>query len=135
VLLALIPYVASVIMYAVASTELFREHSGLDAPSNWNWRFVAPVTLGGLTPLSLAARHGIDSGDRFMLLTEPAVAILYTIIAMSTLRDVDKFNALLKPVGTARVKYAKLPLWRIVWMAGALIILYGAVINVVVAGS
>lgn len=70
-----------------------------------------------------------------MLLTEPAVAILYTIIAMSTLRDVDKFNALLKPVGTARVKYAKLPLWRIVWMAGALIILYGAVINVVVAGS
>ncbi len=133
-LLALIPYIASIIMYAMASAELFHAHSD-DTPTNWNWRFVAPITLAGLTPLSLAARHGVTSGDRSLLLSEPAIAIIYTIVAMSSLRDSDRFYSLQKPVGTTTVKFTRLPRWRLVWCIGALIIIYGAVINVIVAGS
>lgn len=133
-LLALIPYVASIIMYAMASGEIFRA-GGTETPTNWNWRFVAPVTVAGLTPLSLAARHGVSSGDRSLLLSEPAIAIIYTIIAMSSLRDSDRFHSLQKPIGTATIKFSRLLRWRLVWFMGALIVMYGAVINVIVAGN
>ncbi len=134
VLLAALPYVGTIALYWLTTSDLFRDAKGI-VPSNWNWRLVAPVMVGGLTPLALASRSGVDSSERGLLLTATGLAILFTLIGMGVLRDGKRFFGLQTLLTVGGKKFSRVPRWRVVLIVGTLILCYGAVINVIVASG
>jgi hypothetical protein len=132
VLLAALPYVGTIALYWLTTGDLFRDAKGV-VPSNWNWRLVAPVMIGGLTPVALAAKSGLNNSDRGLLLTATGLAILFTLIGMGVLRDGRRFFGLQMPVSIGTRKFNRIPRWRVVLIAGSVLLCYGAVINVIVA--
>jgi hypothetical protein len=131
-LLAALPYAGAIAMYWLTVTNVFKEAKGT-VPDNWNWRLVAPVMVGGLTPLALAPRDGLDSTERGLLLSVTALAIFFTLICMTVLRDDKKFFRMQIPVTV--LDRSLLPRWRTMLLLGTLVLCWGAVVNVVVAGA
>jgi hypothetical protein len=134
VLLALLPYGGTIALYWLTSADLFREGRGA-APSNWNWRLVAPIVVGGLTPLALAARSDVGGSDRGWLLSATGVAILFALICMTLLRNDERFFGLQLEVVIKRKKIGRLPRWRVLVAGGTLLLCYGAAVNVVAAAA
>jgi hypothetical protein len=134
VLLAPLPYVGAIVMYWFTSASLFRDAEGV-APSNWNWRLVAPVMVGGLTPLALAAKSGLDGVQRGALLSATAAAIVFTLVGMGLLRDDKKFFRLQLALSEGDAKNPRALKWRILVIAGTLVLVYGAIVNVLVAAA
>ena len=133
VLLAPLPYLGAILMYWFTSAGLFRDAEGAP-PSNWSWRFVAPVMVGGLTPLALAAKNGLDAVQRAALLSATAAAIVFTIVAMGLLREQKFFRVQLK-ISDGDGKNPRLE-WRHLFVgAGTLILVYAALMNVLVAAA
>jgi hypothetical protein len=131
-LLAALPYIGALVVYWVNSDALFRD-AGASAPSNWNWRLVTPVMVGGLTPLALAAKSGLPDGERWLLLSATGLAILYALVSMGTLRDSKKFFRLQLPIGMGNHTFHKWPKWRVLLLVGSLVFIYAATVNMVVA--
>jgi hypothetical protein len=131
-LLAALPYVGALAVYWLNADALFRD-AGATAPSNWNWRLVTPVMVGGLTPLALAAKSGLPDEQRWLLLSATGLAILYTLISMGIFRDSKKFFQLQLPAGMGNHTFRKWPKWRAFLLVGSLVLIYAAVVNMVVA--
>lgn len=131
-LLAALPYVGALAVYWLNTDALFRD-AGAAAPSNWNWRLVTPVMVGGLTPLALAAKSGLQDEQRWLLLSATGLAILYTLISMGIFRDSKKFFQLQLPTGMGNRAFRKWPRWRAFLLVGSLVLIYAAVVNMVVA--
>lgn len=132
--LALVPYVVAIVLYWQMASDLFAD-AKKRAPGSWNWRLLSPVLLGGLTPLALAAREDITSGQRVLLITVSVFAIVYTILGMSLLRGRQRFFDIQTPVAVAGHKFDFLPRWCLVAFLGSTILAYGAVVTVIVAGA
>lgn len=132
VLLAALPYAGAIAMYWLTASNLFKEANGV-VPGNWNWRLVAPVMVGGLTPLALAPRDGLTSTERGLLLSGTALAIVYTLVCMTVLRDGKKFFRVQIPV-TSRGK-SRLSRWRVMLLVGTAVLCWGAAANVIVVGA
>lgn len=134
VLLAPLPYVGAIMMYWFTSSNLFNEPREV-APSNWNWRFIAPVMVGGLTPLALAAKNGLDPTQRGALLSATAAAIIYTLVGMGRLQNQRKFFRLQLELSEGNAKNPRALRWRI-WVAvGTAVLIYGAAVNIIVAAA
>ena len=134
VLLAPLPYVGAIVMYWFTSASLFRDAEGA-VPSNWSWRLIAPVMVGGLTPLALAAKNGLDGVQRGALLTATAAAIVFTLVGMGLLRDDRKFFRLQLALSEGNAKNPRALKWKILVMVGTLVLLYGAIVNILVAAA
>lgn len=134
VLLAALPYIAAIALYVMTAKDLVRDAEG-EVPSNWNWKLVAPVVVGALTPLALAASDGVSTADRGVLLSVTGLAIVFGIVAMTAMRGQYAFFRLQRPVSLGRVKFTNVPRWKIIVGAGAVILCYGAVVNVLIAGK
>lgn len=132
-LLAALPYIGAVVVYWLNTANLFRDAEVM-APSNWNWRLVAPVMVGGLTPLALAAKTGLMDEERWLLLSATGVAILYTLVSMGVLRGERKFFRLQIAIGFGDKKFRNWPRWRPVALMGSLVLVYAATVNMIVAG-
>ena len=133
-LLALVPYLVAIILYWQAASDLFAD-AKTRAPGNWSWRLLSPVLLGGLTPLALAAREDISSGQRVLLLTVSVFAIVYTILGMSFLRGGQRFFNIQTSVAIAGHKFSFLLRWHLIVFLGSVILAYGSVATVIVAGA
>jgi len=133
-LLAALPYVATIALYWLTTNDLIRDAEG-EIPSNWNWRLVVPVLVGGLTPLALAASDSVTPANRTLLLSATALAILFTVLFMAALRDGSGFFKLQRPISIGSLNLARFPRWRLILVVGTAILCYGAVANVVVAGK
>jgi len=131
-LLAALPYAGALVVYWLNTDALFRD-AGATAPSNWNWRLVTPVMVGGLTPLALAAKSGLQDEQRWLLLSATGLAMLYTLVSMGVFRDPQKFFQLQLPVGIGDRTLRKWPKWRAFLLVGSLVFIYAAVVNMVVA--
>jgi hypothetical protein len=134
VLLATLPYIGAIAMYWLTTGDLFRDARGV-VPSNWNWRLVAPVMIGGLTPLALAAKGGVDRADRGLLLTATGLAILFTLIGMGVLRDGKRFFGLQTSLTIGTRKLSRVPRWRVILIVGTILLCYGGTVNVIVASG
>lgn len=133
-LLALIPYIVAIILYWQTAFDLFAD-AKTRAPGSWNWRLLSPVLLGGLTPLALAARDEIRTGQRVLLLTVTALALVYTIVGMTFLRGGERFFDIQTPVALAGHQFKFLLRWRLIVIFGSAILAYGSVATVIVAGA
>jgi hypothetical protein len=133
-LLAGLPYVAAIALYWLTASNMVTDAKG-EVPSNWNWRLVGPVMVGGLTPLALAASDGVDGSQQAILLSAPAIAIVFTVVLMAALWDGSGFFRLQRPISAGPVNYTRFPRWRVVVLAGTAVLGYGAVVNVMVAGQ
>lgn len=131
-LLAALPYLGTLAVYWLNTAALFRD-AGATAPSNWNWRLVTPVMVGGLTPLALAAKSGLQDEQRWLLLSATGLAMLYTLISMGVYRDTQKFFRLQLPVGVGNRTFRKWPKWGAFLLVGSLVLIYAAIVNMVVA--
>lgn len=131
-LLAALPYVGALAVYWLNTAALFRDAEAT-APSNWNWRLVTPVMVGGLTPLALAAKSGLQDDQRWLLLSATGLAMLYTLISMGIFRDTKKFFRLQLPAGVGNHAFHKWPKWCAFTLVGSLVLVYAAVVNMVVA--
>lgn len=132
-LLAALPYVAAIALYWLTTGDAVGDAEG-EAPSNWKWRFVGPVMVGGLTPLALAATNGISGASRTLLLLTTAMAILFTVLIMAAVKE-SHFFRLLRPLSIGAVNFSRFPRWRIIVVVGTAVLCYGAVVNVIVAGN
>ncbi|MGO9760576.1 MAG: hypothetical protein ACLP1Q_04865 [Solirubrobacteraceae bacterium] len=132
-LLAVVPYLGSVAMYWFTASDLFGG-SDSEPPSNWNWRFVVPVLVGGLTPLALAARNNVNGNDRAFLVLAAMAGIMFTIITMGVLKKEKSFFRIQDPIAIKRTKYDRLPRWRLIVGVGTLLLCCGAAANIVAAG-
>jgi hypothetical protein len=134
VLLAVLPYVASIGLYGFTAKDVVSSGEG-EAPSNWNWKLVVPVVVGALTPLALAASDGLSGTERGALLSVTGVAIVFGIGAMTLMRDESAFFGLQQPVFVGKAKLTNIPRWKLLVGTGAIVLCYGAVVNVIVAGN
>jgi len=134
VLLAALPYVATIALYWLTTSGLIKDAEG-EAPSNWNWRLVAPVLVGGLTPLALAASDSVTGSNRTFLLSTTALAILFTVLLMAALQVGSGFFKLQRPISIGSLNLTRFPRWRLILVVGTAILCYGAVTNVIVAGK
>jgi hypothetical protein len=132
VLLAALPYAATVIAYWIGTGALFRAQT---APSSWSWRLIGPVLVGGFTPIALAAKTGLADGERWLLLSATGVAVFFTLVGMGLLREESYYFKLQVAVGIGSRRFAKWPRWRFVMVLGSLVLAYGATVNVIVAGA
>jgi uncharacterized membrane protein len=132
-LLAVVPYLVSVALYWFTASDLFGD-SGSEPPSNWNWRFVVPVLVGGFTPLALAAKTNINGSDRAFLVLAAVAVIVFTIITMGALRKERSFFRIQDPVAFKRMVYDHIPRWWLIVGVGTLLLCCGAAANIVAAG-
>jgi hypothetical protein len=133
-LLATFPYIGAIALYWQASSNLFRGAKG-EPPSNWSWLLVAPVILGGLTPLALAGRSDLTGSERALLLTATALAILFALVYMGMLRDGQKFFHLQVPLTVRGRTFDRVPRWYLLIFLGSAVLCYGAVVNLMVASK
>jgi hypothetical protein len=133
-LLALVPYIVAIILYWQTASDLFADAKDR-APGSWSWRLLSPVLLGGLIPLALAARNEISAGQRVLLLTVTAAALVYTILGMAFLRGGERFFGIQTPVALSGHQFNFLVPWRLIVFFGSVILAYGATATVVVAGA
>jgi len=132
VLLAALPYVATIIYYWIGTGAIFRAQT---APSSWSWRLIGPVLVGGFTPIALAAKAGLQDGERWLLLSATGVAVLFTLVGMGLLREESHYFKLQVAVGIGSRSFTKWPRWKFVMLLGSLVLAYGAAVNVIVAGA
>jgi hypothetical protein len=128
VLLALLPYIASVAFYWLNTHDLFRQEGGV-ASTSTGWRLAMPVLIGGgLTPLALAAKVKAHSA---LFLSAAGFGMLFTFAVFALVRNSGGFARLYRPVALGRYRIRFLLGRRVLGAAGALVISYGAVITVV----
>lgn len=132
-LLAVLPYCAAVAVYWQTASSLFSE-SRTTVPSNWNWRLVFPVAVGGLTPLALAAKSGLDSDERGLLLSVPGVSIIFSVVFMGALWGTARYYWAREPIHFLR-RWRSAPRWLAVVATGSMVLVYGATTNVIVANQ
>ena len=134
VLLAALPYVSAIALYWLTANDLVADADG-EIPSNWNWRLVAPVMVAGFTPLALATSEGVSSSDRNLLISATAVAMFFTAVFMTALRDKSGFFRIQRPISVNSVNFTRLARWKAIVAIGTVILCYGAVVNVFVAAK
>jgi hypothetical protein len=134
-LLAACPYIAALASYWASAWDLFRTENET-APPNWNWRLVAPVLAGGLTPLALASKQtGIDATERGLLLSSVAAAILFVVVLLPFLQGNKPYLWLQRAIPIGRRELRWLPWRRFFVGLGSVILVYGASVNIAVSAS
>jgi hypothetical protein len=130
VLLALLPYIASIAFYWLNTHDLFRQSGGV-ASNATGWRLAMPVLIGGgLTPLALAAKVKVHSG---WLLSAAGFGMLFTFGVFALVRDPSGFAKLYRPVALGRYRIRFILGRRVLGGLGALVISYGAVVTIIVS--
>jgi hypothetical protein len=134
VLLATLPYIVAVATYSATAHQLFRGRPQAP-PSNWAWLLVAPVAIGGLTPLSLASKANLESSGRALLLSAAALAALFVVLVLNFLRSDRRFWWLERIVSVGNREIRSLR-WRHVFVGlGSAILVYGAAVNIIVSSK
>jgi NO-binding membrane sensor protein with MHYT domain len=136
VLLAAIPYAVAIVSNWLTVGQTFKPGTSRGVePGSWSTALLVPVAIGGLTPIALAARKGVSSYDRGLLGLSVALSIAFAVVTMVTLADPDRALKLQNDVTIGRMNLPWLPRWRLVLIIGSLLLVFGAVTNVIVAGN
>lgn len=131
VLLGALPYLAGAIVYSISCWDLFGEPRTV-APSDWTARLFLPVLLTSLAPLAAAGSAPKD--DVALLLTIPGAGVTFTVVLAAFLRDDRWFFRLELPVGIGDRRVTDLYWWMVVLAGGIVVMVYGAVVNLLVIG-
>jgi hypothetical protein len=134
VLLGLAPYAVAIVVYCVNTADIFGG-SRPGAPSNWNWRLVAPVVVGGLTPLGLASSTEIAGSERGLLLSGTAAAVVFGVLTLSVLRSDRAYFRVQLPVTVGQQALRWLPWRHVIVGVGIVILAYCATTNLVVSSG
>jgi hypothetical protein len=129
VLLACLPYVASISLYWMACRDLFYGTQG-DVPAGWQLRVAAPVIMAGFTPLVIASKKNeavglLSCATGFVLL---CVVLFYGV----TRRGNSAFFHMRRPVAIAGWRLPWLKLWVLTFVTGVAVIVFSAAVTIFV---
>jgi hypothetical protein len=135
VLLAALPYAAAIIVNWLIVSDAFRP--GADdstEAASYGGVLLAPVAIGGLTPVALAAHKGVSSADQQLLWLATALALLFCGIAQVALSGGQRARRLQHSLSLGPVNLDWLPGWRLVLLLGSALLVFAAIISVIVDG-
>jgi hypothetical protein len=136
VLLAALPYAVATAANWLIVGQAFRTGDGGEAePGIRNALLLAPVAIGGLTPMALVARRNVSGSDRALLSLAAILAVAFTVLLTLALSDTDRALSLQKEVAFGRVRLSRIERWQVVLVIGSVLLLFGAVANIIVAGD
>jgi hypothetical protein len=135
VLLAVLPYAAAIAANWLIVSDAFRP--GADESSeaaSYGGVLLAPVAIGGLTPVALAAHKGVSSTDRQLLWLSAALALFFCGVTQVALSGGQRAHRLQHGLSLGPVNLDWLPGWRLVLLLGSSLLVFAAVISVIVDG-
>jgi hypothetical protein len=133
VLLAALPYAAAIIANWVIVSDAFRLDAGESAEAvSYGGVLLAPVALGGLIPIALAAHKGVSSSDQHLLWLATALTLFFCSITQVALSGGHRAQRLQHGLSLGPVTLEWLPAWRIVLLLGSALLVFAAVISVIV---
>lgn len=136
VLLAAVPYAVAILANWLIVSQIFRPGEVSEAqPGMWTAFLLTPVAIGGLTPIALAARKGVSSSDRDLLALAAVLAFAFTVVALVAFSDSGRALRLQRPVSLRGMSVSWLPGWRLVLILGSVLLAFGAITNIIVAGN
>jgi hypothetical protein len=136
VLLAGLPYLVAIIANWLTVGQIFRPgESSQPQPGVWSAFRLAPIAIGGLTPIALLARKGVSSSDRGLLALAAVLAVAFSVIALVAFADTNRALRLQRPVRISGHSWSWLLGWRLILILGSLLLGFAAVSNIIVAGN
>jgi hypothetical protein len=133
-LLAGLPYIVAIAVNWLIVGQSFRA-GGDPQPGIRNALLLAPVAIGGLTPIALLARKGVSGADRGLLALVALLAVAFSIISLVALGDTRRALKLQKQVGFGGMTIRWLRGWQLMLALGSLLLGLGAAANIIVAGD
>jgi hypothetical protein len=133
VLLGALPFAAAIIANWMIVSDAFRLGAGESTEVvSYGGVLLAPVAIGGLTPIALAAHKGVSGSDQQLLWLATALVLVFCGLAQVALSDGRRAQRLQHGLSLGPVTLEWLPGWRLVLLLGSALLVFAAVISVVV---
>jgi hypothetical protein len=134
VLLAALPYLVAIVVNWMIVSQSFRP-GGESEPGIRNALLLAPVAIGGLTPLVLLARKGVSNSDKGLLALAAVLAVAFCVIILVALGDTARALKLQDKVTIGGMVIRWLRGWQLILACGSALLIFGGVASIVVAGD
>jgi hypothetical protein len=126
-LLSLVPYLASVIVYFGIYRDVFDVNRKERRAANWRWSLVRPLLVSTLTPLVLLGADDVEDRARPWLAGSAAIGVLLTVIAFTA--AANSYDLLLLKVNVRRW-VLNVQRHRFILLGGWIVIAFSASVNV-----
>lgn len=128
--LSALPFATTAFLFWLTCSDVFDYRAGR-VPANWSFRLALPVLVGVFSPLAAAASPDARMGTA--LLVYVAAGVAFTIVVGARFGSAQSYVSLNVPFGRGPRRLAELPWWNVVRAVGLVIILSGAVVNILSA--